>query len=79
MTMGSVGWVGGAGLHAVLNLALQAQAALAAPSSGSPKPTDSLPQGGLVWILGINLVIWTGLFLYLLRLGRRLRDMEKGQ
>jgi CcmD family protein len=35
--------------------------------------------GGLGWILIVNLVIWTGLFLYLLRLGRRLRDMEKGQ
>jgi CcmD family protein len=35
--------------------------------------------GGLGWILVVNLVIWTGLFLYLLRLGRRLRDMEKGQ
>jgi CcmD family protein len=29
------------------------------------------------WIVGINLVIWTGLFLYLLRLGKRLREMEK--
>ncbi len=35
--------------------------------------------GGLGWLLVVNLVIWTGLFLYLLRLGRRLRDMEKGQ
>jgi CcmD family protein len=35
--------------------------------------------GGLGWILVVNLVIWTGLFLYLLRLGRRLRDMENGQ
>lgn len=35
--------------------------------------------GGLGWILVVNLVIWTGLFLYLLRLGKRLTDMEKGQ
>jgi CcmD family protein len=35
--------------------------------------------GGLGWILIVNLVVWTGLFLYLLRLGKRLREMEKGQ
>jgi CcmD family protein len=35
--------------------------------------------GGLGWILVVNLVIWTGLFLYLLRLGKRLDEMEKGQ
>lgn len=35
--------------------------------------------GGLGWILVVNLVIWTGLFLYLLRLGKRLTEMEKGQ
>jgi CcmD family protein len=29
------------------------------------------------WIVAVNLVIWTGLFLYLLRLGKRLREMEK--
>jgi CcmD family protein len=31
----------------------------------------------LTWVVGVNLVIWTGLFLYLLRLGKRLREMEK--
>jgi CcmD family protein len=25
----------------------------------------------------VNLVIWTGIFLYLLRLNRKLRDMER--
>lgn len=34
-------------------------------------------SGGNEWILAVNLIIWTGLFLYLLRLGRKLRDMEK--
>lgn len=34
-------------------------------------------SGGLGWILAVNLIIWTGLFLYLLRLGKRLREMEK--
>jgi CcmD family protein len=29
------------------------------------------------WIVAVNLVIWTGLFLYLLRLGKRLREMER--
>ena len=33
--------------------------------------------GGNGWIVAVNLIIWTGLFLYLLRLGRRLREMEK--
>lgn len=33
--------------------------------------------GGSGWIFAVNLVIWTGLFLYLLRLGRGLRQMEK--
>jgi CcmD family protein len=34
--------------------------------------------GGLGWIFVVNLVIWTGFFLYLLRLGRAVREMEKG-
>ena len=34
---------------------------------------------GLGGVLIVNLIIWTGLFLYLLRLGKRLREMEKGQ
>ena len=32
-----------------------------------------------VWILGVNLIIWTGIFLYLLHLNRKLRDLEKDQ
>jgi CcmD family protein len=31
------------------------------------------------WILAVNLIIWTGIFLYLLYLGRKLRDLEKDQ
>lgn len=34
-------------------------------------------SGGLEWVLVVNLIIWTGLFLYLLRLGRAVRRMEK--
>ena len=30
-----------------------------------------------LWIVGVNLIIWTGIFVYLLRLGKRLREMEK--
>ena len=37
-----------------------------------------MEMGGLGWVVGVNLVIWTGIFLYLLRLGKRLREMEKG-
>jgi CcmD family protein len=34
-------------------------------------------EGTLGWVVAVNLVIWTGLFLYLLRLNRKLRDLEK--
>jgi CcmD family protein len=34
-------------------------------------------SGGDAWIVAVNLTIWTGLFVYLLRLDRRLREMEK--
>lgn len=33
--------------------------------------------GGIGWVVAVNLIIWTGIFLYLLRLGARLRDLEK--
>ena len=33
-------------------------------------------SGGIGWVLAVNLIIWTGLFLYLLRLGSRLRKLE---
>ena len=36
-------------------------------------------SGGDGWIVAVNLIIWTGLFLYLLRLDRRLREMEREQ
>lgn len=36
-------------------------------------------SGDLGWVMAVNLIIWTGLFLYLLRLGKRLREKEKGQ
>ncbi|HYG61011.1 MAG TPA: CcmD family protein [Thermoanaerobaculia bacterium] len=34
-------------------------------------------NGGIEWVVAVNLVIWTGLFIYLLRLGKKLRKLEK--
>jgi len=36
-----------------------------------------MAQGSVYWVLAVNLVIWTGLFLALWRLDRRLRELEK--
>ena len=33
--------------------------------------------GGIEWVAAVNLVIWSGLFLFLLRLGKRVRELEK--
>lgn len=41
-------------------------------------PEGSSGSGGPGWVVAVNLVIWTGLFLYLLRLERRVgRDAGK--
>jgi CcmD family protein len=32
--------------------------------------------GGLPWVTAVNLVIWTGLCLWLVRLDRRVRALE---
>ena len=32
--------------------------------------------GGLAWVTAVNLVVWTGLCLWLVRLERRVRDLE---
>jgi CcmD family protein len=34
-------------------------------------------EGGMDWVVAVNLVIWTGLFLYLLRLGKKVADLER--
>ena len=34
-------------------------------------------SGGIGWVLAVNLVIWTGLFLYLLSVERRVRQLER--
>lgn len=36
-----------------------------------------MASGGIGWVVAVNLVIWTGLFLVVLRLDRKLRDLEK--
>ncbi len=34
-------------------------------------------NGGLMWLAAVNLVIWTGLFLYLLRLERKIAQRKE--
>lgn len=34
-------------------------------------------EGGALWLAATNLIIWTGIFLYLLRLEQKLRRKEK--
>ncbi|HVT57944.1 MAG TPA: CcmD family protein [Thermoanaerobaculia bacterium] len=36
----------------------------------------STVSGGIGWVLVVNLIIWTGLFLYLRRLQRKVRRLE---
>jgi CcmD family protein len=36
-----------------------------------------MASGGIGWVVAVNLVIWTGLFLVVLRLDRKLRELEK--
>ena len=36
-----------------------------------------MSNGGLWWLAATNLIIWTGMFLYLLRIERKLDDREK--
>jgi CcmD family protein len=33
-------------------------------------------SGGIEWVMVVNLIIWTGLFLYLRRLDRQVRALE---
>jgi len=34
--------------------------------------------GGIEWVAAVNVIVWTGLFLYLLRLRARVRALEGG-
>jgi CcmD family protein len=38
-----------------------------------------MASGGIGWVVAVNLVIWTGLFLVVLRLDRKLRELEKNR
>lgn len=33
-------------------------------------------DGGTLWLAAVNLIIWTGLFVYLLRIDRKLSQKE---
>ncbi len=35
-----------------------------------------MPEDSILWVVIVNLVIWTGLFLYLRKIDNRLRQME---
>ncbi|HVR98892.1 MAG TPA: CcmD family protein [Thermoanaerobaculia bacterium] len=39
--------------------------------------TDGTAGSGIEWVVVVNLIIWTGIFLYLFRLNRKLRDLER--
>lgn len=34
-------------------------------------------NGGIGWVAAVNVIVWTGLFLYLLRLGAQVRKMGR--
>lgn len=34
-------------------------------------------SGGIGWVVVVNLIIWTGVFVYLLRLDLKLRQLER--
>jgi CcmD family protein len=34
-------------------------------------------MGGIGWVVAVNLIIWTGLFLYLLRVERQVARLER--
>jgi CcmD family protein len=36
-----------------------------------------MAEGSVFWVMAVNLVIWTGIFLYLLRLDGKVRNLEK--
>lgn len=34
-------------------------------------------QGGILWVAAVSLIIWTGLFLYMWRLDRKVSALEE--
>ncbi len=51
---------------------------LAAAPDAAASPARSTDSGNLV-VLGVALLVWVLLFLYLLRLDRRFRDLERSK
>jgi CcmD family protein len=49
----------------------------AAGAAGAGAMGGTGPAGGIAWVAVTNVLIWTGLFLYLLRLHRKVRALEK--
>jgi CcmD family protein len=49
----------------------------AAGAAGAGAMGGTGPPGGIAWVAVTNVLIWTGLFLYLLRLHRKVRELEK--
>lgn len=39
--------------------------------------SKTLNEGGLIWLAATNLIIWAGLFFYLLRIDRKLSEKER--
>jgi CcmD family protein len=71
-TLGSI-------LAKTLVLAVQTAPATPAEPASAGHWAELWKLGGMGWIYVVNLIIWTGLFLYLLRLDSRLRHLEKEQ
>ncbi len=36
-------------------------------------------EGGVLWVVAVNLIIWTGLFVYLLSIERKIGQREISQ
>ena len=44
-----------------------------------PERCLTVNDGGVMWLAAVNLILWSGLFLYLLSLERKIRQREKDQ
>ena len=47
------------------------------PSGTTRRGVGIMNEGGVMWVAAVNLIIWTGLFLYLLNIERKIRQREK--
>ena len=75
----------GARQHGRLHRALLLDAKPSLPTAGARsagrrgvrRSGDRMNDGGTLWLAAVNLIIWTGLFIYLLRIDRRLSRKER--